>query len=339
MMMFAVALALVAGCSSPRKNSAADTGDPVPDSAQDRDVAAEPEPDLPEPDAAVRAPRPIPPPTSVEVPGRLVAIGDVHGDFDAARQALRIAGAIDDADRWVGGDLVVVQVGDQLDRGDGEQAILDLFERLSDEAHEAGGAFYALVGNHETLNVQQDFRYVFPGGWEDFAEFAEGADPNDPDLVGAPPEEWGRIIAFRPGGPYARLLAGHNVAMVVGTTLFVHGGILPRHVSYDLERLNAETQAWMRGEGPDPPVLHGDESPVWSRHYSKDTDADDCALLEEVLSAAQLERMVVAHSVQIDGINSACDGRVWRVDVGLAAYYGGPRQVLEINGDELRILE
>jgi hypothetical protein len=110
-------------------------------------------------------------------------------------------------------------------------------------------------------------------------------------------------------------------------------------VSYDLARLNAETQAWMRGEGPDPPVLHGDESPVWSRHYSKDTDADDCALLEEVLSAAQLERMVVAHSVQIDGINSACDGRVWRVDVGLAAYYGGPRQVLEINGDELRILE
>jgi len=55
---------------------------------------------------------------------RIVAFGDVHGDFEAARGALRLAGAIDELDRWIGGDLIVVQTGDQLDRGDQEQAIL-----------------------------------------------------------------------------------------------------------------------------------------------------------------------------------------------------------------------
>jgi hypothetical protein len=339
-----VFLLLVSACAEEPGAGIASPGGFVEPGGMDAalpDVAAAPDGDA-ELDAELDADpapeaRQVPPPTVVEVPGRLVAMGDVHGDLEAARAALRLAGAIDEADQWIGGDLVVVQVGDQLDRGSGERAILDLFERLSDDAHAAGGAFYPLLGNHETMNVQLDLRYVFAGGFADFEDFGEGANPNDPDLFGLPPEQWGRVIAFRPGGPYARILAGHNVAMVVGKTLFVHGGILPQHLSYDLDQLNLETQRWMLGIGPEPDVLHGDESPVWSRHYSDETDAEDCALLEEVLLAADLERMVVAHSVQ-DTINSTCDGRVWRVDVGLADYYGGPLEVMEVSGSEVRVL-
>ena len=33
---------------------------------------------------------------------RIVAFGDVHGDLEAARGALRLAGAIDDQDHWIG---------------------------------------------------------------------------------------------------------------------------------------------------------------------------------------------------------------------------------------------
>jgi len=49
--------------------------------------------------------------------------------------------------------------------------------------------------------------------------------------------------------------------------------------------------------------------------------------------------MVVGHSVQPQGINAACDGKVWRIDVGLSAHYGGPLQVLQLTRGIPRVLD
>jgi hypothetical protein len=46
--------------------------------------------------------------------------------------------------------------------------------------------------------------------------------------------------------------------------------------------------------------------------------------------------MVVGHTVQRTGITSFCGGRVWGIDVGLAAHYGGRPAVLEINDNRVR---
>src|SRR4051812_8948477 len=93
-----------------------------------------PSPSIPSAGAAPSAAPSAAKPAGLPAPERLVAIGDLHGDLDATRAVLRLAGAIGDGDRWIGGKLVVVQTGDQLDRGDGERAILDLFDRLEGEA-------------------------------------------------------------------------------------------------------------------------------------------------------------------------------------------------------------
>jgi hypothetical protein len=62
-------------------------------------------------------------------------------------------------------------------------------------------------------------------------------------------------------------------------------------------------------------------------------------MLERVLRAVDAKRMVVGHTPQQMGITSGCNGRVWRIDVGLARYYGGPVQALEIQGDQVRVLK
>ncbi|MCP4605818.1 MAG: hypothetical protein GY847_35745 [Proteobacteria bacterium] len=41
---------------------------------------------------------------------RLIAVGDLHADMVSARTAFRFAGAIDEHDEWVGGEMVVVQL-------------------------------------------------------------------------------------------------------------------------------------------------------------------------------------------------------------------------------------
>jgi len=52
------------------------------------------------------------------------------------------------------------QVGDQLDRGGNEVAILYFLERISAEAKKEGGAVVTMNGNHETLNVAARYRYA-----------------------------------------------------------------------------------------------------------------------------------------------------------------------------------
>jgi hypothetical protein len=96
---------------------------------------------------------------------------------------------------------------------------------------------------------------------------------------------------------------------------------------------------WLRGGLPRyPDILLARDGPVWDRHFSDETDAEDCALLDQTLAHLGAARMVMGHTVQEQGINAACDGRAWRIGVGLAAHYGGPTEVLEIAGDSVRVL-
>ncbi len=269
---------------------------------------------------------------------RVVAIGDVHGDLDATRRALRLAGAIDAQDRWVGGRLVVVQVGDQLDRGDEERAILHLFDRLAHEAAAAGGAFHALNGNHELMNALLDLRYVTEGGFGDFGDVGSALHASDSALFAYHAAQRGRVVAFRPGGEYARLLSERNTIAMVGGDLFVHGGVLPDHAAHGIERINAEIRAWLRGDAPPPPWVRGADSPTWTRVYSTEVGAEACATLTQALATVGARRMIVGHSVHRQGVTSYCDGRVWAIDVGLGKAYGGPMEVLEIRGDSTTVL-
>ena len=283
------------------------------------------------------APRQVPPPTVIDTwPTRLVAIGDLHGDYRATKKVLKLAGVIDNNQNWIGGATVVVQTGDQLDRGDGEEKILELFESLGEQAHAAGGAFYSLLGNHEVMNVELDLRYVTPEGFADFADTPY--DASDPEILSYPEDERGRVAAFRPGGEWATLLADHNVVMQIDDVVFVHGGILPNHADHGLNKINNQTRRWMRGTTPlFPSIMDGDQAPIWTRAYSDDDVEPDCDTLTEALDALGANQMVVGHTVW-DTINPACDGRVWRIDVGMAEYYGGSPQALLFEGKEGQIL-
>ena len=150
-----------------------------------------------------------------------------------------------------------------------------------------------------------------------------------------------RLAALAPGGPMAiRFLAHQPVTVAVGSTLFAHGGVLPHHVQYGLERINKETSEWIRGDAkPGPPPVHvsGGRSVVWARDYGwPQRHKCDCDVLRSALDLMPgIERVVVGHTIQQpEGVNAACDGRVLRVDVGMSAGCGGSTpEVLEILND------
>lgn len=271
---------------------------------------------------------------------RIVAIGDVHGDLGATKRALSLAGLIDAQGNWSGGTTTLVQTGDILDRGDDEPEILALFWRLQEQAPKVGGRVELLLGNHEIMNAQGDLRYVTPGGFSDYAKTK--VPPSwplvDEAASGLPSGYIGRKAAFVPGSDIALRFAKQKIATVVGDTVFVHGGLSPEHARLGIKAINAQTQAWLTGTKDLPEALKGARGPIWNRDYSQNPDARDCEQLSGVLKTLGVSRMVVGHTVQPDGIRSACKGKVWCIDVGMASHYGGQAQALEIVGSSVRVL-
>jgi len=265
--------------------------------------------------------------------GRVVAVGDVHGDLAALRKALVGADVIDEHDRWIAGTATLVQTGDILDRGGDEVEVHQLLAELAAQAKQAGGRILLLNGNHELMNAAGDFRYVTEGGWEDFADH-EVPEPLRARLADAPAELRGRIAAFAPGGEWARRLADQPLVAVVGATVFVHGGVLPEHVGH-IDEMHRQVQCWLLGHGPPPADAVGGDGPVWTRDYGGDDVR--CDRVRAALDGLGARRMVIGHTPQRSGaITSACDGTLWRIDVGMAAFYGGTPAALEIADDVVR---
>ena len=271
------------------------------------------------------------------VPPRLVAIGDLHADLANARLAFRMAGGIDERDAWIGGPLVIVQMGDLIGRGKEDRPVLDFVLEIQAKAKAAGGAVHVLIGNHEIFAARPDHRWVDPDAFEDFRALPD-LPLTHPRLSGLPAAERPRAAAFMPGGIYARRLAAFPAVLRLGDTVFTHGGVLPLWARYGIDRINADVREWLAGRTDEPAATRGlddgslDDGVMWSRHFAAAPESMACALLKESLSILGAKRMVVAHTVQ-KSITSRCGAQVWAIDVGISRYYGGELQVLEILGD------
>ena len=153
-------------------------------------------------------------------------------------------------------------------------------------------------------------------------------------------EERPRYDALRPGGQATlAFLAQNPTVLQIGSTVFAHGGVTPNHVCYGIDRINEEGRQWMLGELPHIPEFYrGREAVVWTRDYSNvERSRCNCARLQTALDGIPgATRMVVGHTIQPEGINSACNDKVFRVDVGLSRGCGdGEPEVLEITDDSV----
>ncbi|MDX1517457.1 MAG: metallophosphoesterase, partial [Woeseiaceae bacterium] len=190
--------------------------------------------------------------------GRVVAIGDVHGAFDAMVRTLQNASVINEANRWIAGDTHLVIVGDLLDRGPDSRAVMDLLMALEREAGTAGGRVHVLIGNHEVMNLVGDLRYVSAeeyaafAGEETAAERQRGFDawrqrkPADSETAAleaefsekAPPGFYAHRRAFAANGRYGRWLLSKPLIVVINGTAFVHGGLSPLVAELGLDGVN-----------------------------------------------------------------------------------------------------
>ena len=88
---------------------------------------------------------------------KLIAVGDVHGQFEGLVKILRHAKLIDAEHNWCGKHSRLVQIGDILDRGPFSLKVEALLDRLQIEAAAAGGEVIRLAGNHELELMMENY--------------------------------------------------------------------------------------------------------------------------------------------------------------------------------------
>ncbi len=203
---------------------------------------------------------------------RIVSIGDVHGSYSGLVEILTATGLVDGDLHWTGGSTTLVQTGDLLDRGLEVRKVMDLLIRLQEESRAAGGRVICLIGNHEALNLLGIHRDVNPAAYARFAGresekrqksawrqqvrvWKQRVARSGRVMVGIPDEtkvKW--LESFPPGifeyvdalgpeGTYGRWLRSCPVAVVIGKTLFIHGGLSPAVRGLTIDEFNRRMAA------------------------------------------------------------------------------------------------
>jgi len=252
---------------------------------------------------------------------RVVAVGDVHGDYDRFLDLIRLAELVDKNNHWSGGNTHLVQTGDILDRGPDSKKVMDLLMALEKEAMKAGGRVHALIGNHEAMNILGDLRYVHPG---------ETASYGGEEQFKA---------AMDPSGKYGKWIASHNCVVKINDILFVHGGISPDYLEHSLEALNRMVRKELQtGDPKKAKTCQSSDGPLWYRGFTKDDDKSLDQHVENVKKQFDVKKVVVGHTVSKEGIQTRCSGTVIMIDVGISRAYGGKPACLLIESGQFRVL-
>ncbi|KRG72214.1 metallophosphoesterase [Stenotrophomonas terrae] len=217
---------------------------------------------------------------------RIVAVSDIHGQYGLLRQLLRANGVIDPDDNWALGRDTLVIAGDVFDRGPQVTEAFWLLYSLQQQAAQAGGAVHFVLGNHETMVLYDDLRYVNPK----YLRSAQLLGRSYPQLYGAD-SVIGQWLRTRP------------VLLRIGDTLFLHGGISPEALPLALDQTATNTayqaslgrpKAEVKADATTAPLYDGKTSPIWYRGYFD--GRLDTAGVQGVLDQLGLKRIVVGHT-------------------------------------------
>jgi hypothetical protein len=290
---------------------------------------------------------------------KLIAIGDLHGDYDAFLALMSQAGLIDAKGHWSGKRAIFVQVGDAVDRGPKSRDIILHLQRLQKEASRAGGQVIALIGNHEAMNMTNDLRYVPAAEYQNYvtpksqalreanfqlnkSKLEAAYRQTDPQLTDAeikakfeeryPLGAIERQLAWAPDGEIGRWVLSNPVAVIVGDSLFVHGGISTKYDLDTLPQLNDLVhKALSTAATDDDAILEDEVGPLWYRGFAEETE-NSIKDIADVLKAYSVKRMIIGHTPNLAGIKVLDQGRVIVIDTGITASYGGSRSFLSIEG-------
>lgn len=233
-------------------------------------------------------------------PSKFLTISDFDGHIEGFTMVLRGEGIIDQNFNWIYGDGHLIISGDLFDRGFHITECMWLLYKLESEAANQGGKVHLIIGNHEMMNMSDDWRYV------ELKYF------NDAQLIGKRMSE-----LYDSNTELGRWLRSKNIMERVGEYAFVHGGLSPQvsdlNLTYD--QINEYGRLEMNGTpcpNNDCVVVNGTNGVYWYRGMA-DEDLTQ-QQVDEILDGFGAKRVIFGHTKD-NTIRSLYQGRVLAIDM------------------------
>jgi hypothetical protein len=237
-------------------------------------------------------------------------IADTHGEYPILVEFLQRHGIIDRSMHWSFGGGRLVVLGDVFDRGPHHLEILWLIYQLEAEAAAKGGGVHLVLGNHETMVLRGDLRYLNP--------------------------RYARSAAVLGAASYAELVGPHTVlgqwlrskpsVIRLNDLLLLHGGISPAVVQagLSLEEINGAARSSLSEDavgdadgGSTRALVMGADGPHWYRGYFALDGSPPTASPEDVEAVLRRFRagtILVGHTA-VPSITTLYEGKVIAVQV------------------------
>ncbi|KRG71504.1 metallophosphoesterase [Pseudoxanthomonas dokdonensis] len=234
----------------------------------------------------------------------VVAVSDIHGQYELLLRLLQANQVVDAQGNWKMGKAHLVINGDVFDRGPKVTEAFWLLYALQQQAADAGGGVHFLIGNHETMTLYDDLRYLNDKYWR----VAQLLGTSYPALYGQD-TVLGQWLHSAPQQGQ------------VNDMLFLHGGISPQYLQLGLSR-QQNNDRYRASLGlpryrvkSDPlyaPLYDGKTSPIWYRGYFHPGELSQ-ADVDAIARQSGVEHIVVGHT-SMNHIGSYFNGRVIAVD-------------------------
>jgi hypothetical protein len=253
-----------------------------------------------------------PSPDEVRISGKapLFVVADTHGEYEILVAMLQKHDVVNPKLGWMFGRGHMVVLGDVFDRGPNHTEILWLLYQLEAEARKAGGGVHLLLGNHETMVMLGDLRYLNPK----YVQTAEVLG------VGSYSELFGAESVL---GQWLRTLPA---VLKVNDLLCLHAGISRALVDsgMSLSQINVGVRSLLEGVVPTDDaqreranLLMGSTGPLWYRGYFAEQTTFPTATMDDVNLALEkfgAHRILIGHTI-VPTVTPLYEGKVIAVQV------------------------
>lgn len=236
---------------------------------------------------------------------KILIVGDMHGMYGKLFHFLENNKVVTAEGGWSWGKGQLVFCGDLMDRGNEVTELLWSLYRLEKEAEAAGGAVHCLLGNHELMVMEGDYRYLSRKYRELFSRHQL---------------EYGKM--FDQNAVLGQWIRSRNSVLRLNDLLICHAGLSPQFASAELSipEINSLMQDYLQEKKVDEALLDllsGNLGPFWYRAYLFPMNAYgriEEGEVENILQQYKAAHMVIAHTT-VDKVKALYGRKVFAVDL------------------------